>query len=135
MPELKTYKIVIPGRLPGLNDYINALNTNRHAGAKLKRDYQTDVMWMIRQQMGARKIKHPVFVRFRWVECDRRRDRDNISAFGRKVILDALVSCGTIQDDGWDFVTGLSDRYAISKSNPRIEVELVEQEDGEGGID
>ena len=130
--DLKKYKIVIPGRLPGLNDYIKAMNHNRHNGAEMKRQNMNDVMWVIRSQMGNRKIKHPVYVRFLWVEQDRRRDRDNISAFGRKVILDALVSLGTIKDDGWDYVTGFSERYAVSKSNPRIEVELIEQDGAEG---
>lgn len=130
--DLKKYKIVIPGRLPGLNDYIHAMNHNRHNGADMKREHMNDVMWIIRSQMGTRKIKRPVYVRFLWVEKDKRRDRDNISAFGRKVILDALVALGTIKDDGWDYVTGLSDRYAVSKSNPRIEVELIEQDGAEG---
>lgn len=130
--ELKTHKIIIPGRLPGLNDYIKALNNNRHKGAEMKRAYQEECMWEIYRQMGAKKIKRPVYVRFRWVEPDKRRDRDNISAFGRKVILDALVSCGTLKDDGWDYVTGFSERYAVSRNKPRIEIELIEQESAEG---
>lgn len=126
--ELKTYRLVIPGRLPGLNDYIHKTNNNRLSGASLKRSCQEEIMWSIRQQLGGKRITRPVFVRFRWVERDRRRDRDNISAFGRKVILDALVSLGILRDDGWDYVTGLSDEFAVSSSNPHIEVWLIEQE-------
>lgn len=135
MSELKTYTITISGRLPGLNDYIRAMNNNRHSGAEMKRSHMHDVMWQIYRQMGAKKIKHPVYIRFRWIERDKRRDRDNISSFGRKVILDALVSCGTLKDDGWDYVVGYSDRFAVDKNKPRIEIEIIEQETaGEGCI-
>lgn len=134
--ELKTYKFTIPGRLPGLNDYIKAMNTNRHSGAQMKKVNMESVMWEIYRQIGSKRIKRPVYIRFRWVEPDKRRDRDNISSFGRKVILDALVSCQTIRDDGWECVTGFSDRFAVSKTKPHIEVEIIEQDtEGEGATE
>ncbi len=126
--ELKTYRFTIPGRLPGLNDWIDAMNLHRQNGAKFKAAAQETVMWEIYRQLGARKTQHPVFLKFTWIEKDRRRDRDNVSSFGRKVIQDALVCCGTLQDDGWDYVTGYSDDFAIDKGNPRIEVEIIERE-------
>lgn len=36
-------------------------------------------------------------MRYRWFEKDRRRDLDNVSSFGRKVIQDALVECGVLK--------------------------------------
>lgn len=48
-----------------------------------------------------RPLREPVYCRYLWVERDRRRDKDNIAAFGRKVIQDALVQMGALRNDGW----------------------------------
>lgn len=63
---------------------------------------------------------------YRWYEKDKRRDLDNVSSFGRKVIQDALVYTGVIQNDGWKEITGFSDEFYVDKKNPRIEVEIEE---------
>ena len=55
------------------------------------------------------------------VEPSRRRDKDNISSFGRKAIQDTLVQCGVLKDDGWKHVVGFSDRFEVDRENPRME--------------
>lgn len=120
--------LTIPGRLPGLNEYTEACRTNPRAGARMKQDAQEVVMWQILSHMRRCKFERPVFLLFTFYEKDRRRDRDNVSSFARKVIQDALVKCGTLQDDGWDYVTGYLDRFEVDKENPRIIVEFIEQE-------
>ncbi len=60
------------------------------------------------------------------VRKNRRRDLDNISSFGRKVVQDALVSAGVLKDDGWKHVVGFSDRFDVDKANPHIEVRIRE---------
>lgn len=122
------YVLTIPGRLPGLNEYTNACRTNPKKGNQMKADAQDMVMWQILSQMRRCKFQRPVFLLFTFYEQDRRRDRDNVSSFARKVIQDALVKCGTLQDDGWDYVTGYLDRFEVDKKNPRIVVEFIEQE-------
>ena len=122
--------LTIPGRLPGLNEYTDACRTNPRAGARMKQEAQEAVMWQIRAQLrgpGA-KFTKPVFLLFTFYERDRRRDRDNVSSFARKVIQDALVKCGTLHDDGWDYVTGHLDQFEVDKTNPRIVVRFIEQE-------
>ena len=121
-------RLIIQGRLPGLNEYTKACRTNPHAGNEMKREAQTTVMWYILSQMRGRRFTRPVFMLFTFYEQDRRRDRDNVSSFARKVIQDALVKCGNLQDDGWDYVTGYLDRFRVDKENPRIVVEFIEQE-------
>ena len=37
------YKLTIPGRLPGLNELIEAERSNRYKGAQLKKDAEHDV--------------------------------------------------------------------------------------------
>ena len=73
-------------------------------------------------------ILNILFMLFTFYEQDRRRDRDNVSSFARKVIQDALVKTGTLTDDGWDHVTGYLDRFEVDKDNPRIVVQFIEQE-------
>ena len=63
-----------------------------------------------------------------WYERDMRRDLDNVSSFGRKVIQDALVKAAILKGDGWKYVVGFSDRFEVGKENPRIEVLIREVE-------
>lgn len=125
---LADYRLTIPGRLPGLNEYTEANRGGSSQGAKMKRQSQELVMWHILAQLHRKKIGKPVFLLFTFYEADRRRDRDNVSSFARKVIQDALVKAGTLQDDGWDQVTGYLDQFKVDKHNPRIVVEFIEQE-------
>ena len=62
----------------------------------------------IKQQMKGIRIEEPVFMEYRWYEKNRRRDLDNISSFGRKVIQDALVQTHVLQNDGWKEIEGFS---------------------------
>lgn len=123
-----TYRLTIHGRLPGLNDYIAAERTSRYKGNAMKQDEGRRVGLYIRQQLRGVRITRPVVMRYTWVEPDRRRDKDNISGFGRKVIQDALVSVGTLHGDGWAEIDGFSDDFQVDRENPRIEVEIVEME-------
>ena len=125
---LSKRRLTIPGRLPGLNEYTDANRTNSRAGAKMKRQSQEQVEWLIASQLHKAKFVKPVFLLFTFYERDRRRDHDNVSSFARKVIQDALVATGTLQDDGWGQVTGYLDRFEVDKARPRIVVEFIEQE-------
>lgn len=122
------YLLTIPGTLNNLNDYIAADRANRHKGAKMKADNGNIVAVAIRQCMRGVSVKKPVFMEYTWYEPNKRRDKDNISSFGRKVIQDALVRCGVLKDDGWKYVVGFSDRFEVDKINPRIEVLIKEIE-------
>ena len=120
------YLLTIPGKLNNLNDYIAAERSNRYRGAKMKADNGNAVSLAVMQCMKGVRIRRPVFMEYTWVEPDRRRDLDNISSFGRKVIQDALVEAGVLEDDGWKHVAGFSDRFRVDKENPRIEVKIRE---------
>ncbi len=122
------YLLTIPGTLPNLNDYIAAERTNRHKGAKMKADSGNIVAVAIRQCLRGVRIEKPVHMEYTWYEPNKRRDLDNISSFGRKVIQDALVNAAVLKDDGWKYVVGFSDRFEVDKENPRIEVLIREAE-------
>lgn len=122
-----TYRLVIEGRLPGLNEYIDAERSHRAAAARMKAETQELIGWYIRAQLGAVRITRPVWMHYTWVEPNRRRDRDNI-AFAHKFVQDALVQMGVLQGDGWKHILGHSDAYAVDKDRPRVEVEIVERD-------
>lgn len=48
----------------------------------------------------------------------------NLIAFAKKFILDALVGAGVLRGDGWKHISGFTDRFKVSKEDPRIEVEI-----------
>lgn len=120
-------KLIIPFTLPGLNDYINEERRHRQYGAKMKREWQDNVILVLKRQIRG-KFKRPVYMRYLWVEKDRRRDKDNISSFGRKVIQDALVQVGVLHNDGWDAIAGFSDEFTVDRKNPRVEIIIEERE-------
>lgn len=125
--ENHVYKLVIPTRLNGLNNYIDCCRKNPYLGARMKKQDQNTVEWYIRSQLRGVHIKKPVKMIYRWFEVNRKRDLDNISSFGRKVIQDALTNCGVIKGDGWKYITGFSDEFFVDKKNPRIEI-MIEEE-------
>jgi len=119
-----TYKLTIPGTLPGLNEYTTANRTNRYSAANMKKRVQELISWCIQKDLRNIRITQPVSLHFTWYESNKKRDKDNI-AFAKKFILDALVGSGVIPNDGWKNVESFSDSFSIDKSNPRVEVEII----------
>ena len=120
------YLLIVPTRLNNLNDYLSAERTSRYKGAEMKAQNEELVKIAIKQQMKGIRIEEPVFMEYRWYEKNRRRDLDNISSFGRKVIQDALVQTHVLQNDGWKEIEGFSDEFFVDADNPRIEVLIRE---------
>lgn len=116
--------LVISGTLPGLNEYIAAERTNRYKAAAMKREAESLVLRAAKQCLRGWKSHGPVRMEYTWVERNRRRDKDNISAYGRKIIQDALVKGGYLQGDGWAHIDAFSDSFEVDKGNPRIEVRI-----------
>lgn len=121
-----TYKLIIPGSLPGLNQYQYACRSHFSKGADMKKNAIKIVSAYIYQQLRGIKIKDKVRIDYNWYEKNKKRDLDNISSFGRKVIQDALVDNEILENDGWNNVVGFSDTFYIDKENPRIEIIITE---------
>lgn len=121
-----TGKIVIPGRLPGLNEYVKAERGNRYAAAKMKRETEELIRWAARRQLRGIRFSRPVRMRYHWYEPNTRRDKDNI-AFARKFIQDALVGAGVLAGDGWEQIDGFTDRFFVDTNSPRVEVIMTDE--------
>lgn len=118
-------KLIIPGRLPGANDYINAERRNKYAGAKLRKEKERRIEWEVRKQLAGIRFERPVIMHYHWFEPNRKRDKDNI-AFAKKFVQDALVSAGVLKNDGWEYIAGFSDDFSVDRKNPRLEIEFEE---------
>ena len=121
-----TVKLVIPGRLPGLNDYIKAERGNKYVAAKIKRETEAMIVLAIRSKLRGARFHAPVTMHYCWYEPNTRRDKDNIS-FARKFVQDALVGAGVLQGDGWKHIDGFTDRFFVDANIPRVEVTITDE--------
>lgn len=100
--------IMIKGRLPSLNEYINAERKNRQIAAKMKRETDDMICW----QIGRMKpVKQKIHIRFVWYEETARRDPDNV-AFAKKFILDAMQKAGKLPNDNAKWIAGFADDFS-----------------------
>ena len=117
-------KLVINGRLPSYNEYINACRSHWSKGAKLKKDLEEFIQFELISSRFL-KILNPVTIKYTWYEKNRKRDLDNIMS-GQKFIQDTLVKMGILQNDGWKNIIGISHDFKVDKENPRIEIYIEE---------
>ena len=122
----KTYILAIFGKLPTLNEYINAERTSKYLAAKMKKEAQDHIGWHVLHQLKGVRIEKPVHMFFDWFSTNRKTDPDNISSYGRKLILDAVVGCGVLKSDGWKQIKSFTDCFAVDKENPRVIVRICE---------
>lgn len=114
-------------KLPGLNEYVQACRSSAYEGSKMKRETEEEIGYFINRLP---RFTRPVFIQFRWIEKDMRRDADNI-AFAKKFILDALVKFGKLKDDSRKYVTGFSDTVEVGKTT-KVVITIEEVEDEQG---
>ena len=121
------YQFRINERLIGLNEYITLINRNRHAGNKRKQGIERMIGKCIRDQLGSIRINYPVFIKYTWIEDNRRRDKDNVS-FAKKFIQDAMVKEGLLENDGWREITDFKDSFIVDKGRAGVVVELFKDD-------
>lgn len=114
--------LTIQGSLTDLNTYINAERSNRHAGAKIKKNNTELCLWQIKGKI--KPILKPVVISCTWYTANEKKDPDNV-AFAKKFILDAIVKAGILKNDGRKQIKGFEDNFEVDK-NERVEVELWE---------
>ena len=119
---MEMVKFIIDGALPGLNEYVNSCRSGYRQGARLKRQTDDDLIWVLKSQFKG-QLNGCWDMDFKWFEKDKRRDHDNIAS-ARKFILDAFVKCGILPDDGWKNVGDFTDTFLVDKERPRIEIYL-----------
>lgn len=113
----------IPLKLPSLNEYVDVCRKNAFEASRFKRETEDSIMLFTNRLP---KLKPPVFIRFHWMEKNRRRDLDNI-AFAKKFILDALVRSGKLPDDNQSNVIGFVDTFEVGKEY-KVTIKIKEEQ-------
>lgn len=120
---------MVHGRLPSLNDYIDACRSHWSNGARFKQQVEEGILWDIKAARGRgllHPVSGPVHVSFEWHESDQRRDLDNIYS-AKKYILDAMQRAGIIANDNRRYVKGLTDTIVDDKRDfVRVTIKAAE---------
>jgi len=112
-------QFTIPGELPDMNTIVKKSKSHYMAYSNMKKDYTALV------QMSAGNLPKVEKADFEitWYCKDRRKDKDNIMA-GQKFIYDGLVKAGVLANDGWAQIGNITNKFEVSKENPRVEVKI-----------
>lgn len=116
--------IEYPGRLPGLNEIIDAAKKGKgkyQPYAKMKDRYTSEIGWLAKKLPRYSRVN----IIITWYEPNRRRDPDNVSG-GQKFILDGLVAGGAIKDDSQRYINSIAHQFEVDRENPRVEIEVQE---------
>ena len=105
------YTIIIPHKLPGLNDYIGACRAHRMAGANMKKKTEELIAPYLDDLPP---LENPVTLHCHWIDGNGRRDIDNV-AFAVKFILDALQKSGKLPNDNRAHVKGIEHTFEVDK--------------------
>lgn len=115
--------LIIPGKLPTLNEMINTAKRNKYAYEKLKKTAYDQVGWSINIcKLQPISEKHDYEIT--WYCKNKTFDKDNIVA-GQKFIWDSLQNQGILVNDGWKQIGKVTHDHQIDKKNPRIEVRIT----------
>ena len=119
-PSFIRQAFFVPGPLPGNNDF---LGQNKWIFSSRRDKWKSiigrEIMAQDLQPMGRVRIA------WRWVEANKKRDPDNFSSIGKKFILDALVTAGVLQNDGWRHIAGWTDDWEIGVPGVHVTLEEV----------
>ena len=118
------YRITIPGELPSMNEIVDASKLHYMEYSNMKKENTNLVAWIAKAGIGKHLKK--IDLNITWYCKDRRKDKDNISGGGTKMILDGLVMGGIITGDGWRYIGNITHSFNIDKLNPRIVVTIKE---------
>jgi len=118
--------------LPGLNDLLAEASRHPMAYNKLKKQCEMVIISQIRRQLGRYKAQNRVFPVYTFYEPKKgqKRDYDNVSAGGRKIVNDALVKAGVLQDDSPKYLLFGESKFVYSEK-PGIVIELFEEGEDE----
>lgn len=135
------YKIVIPCRMPNLNDFLSAhhigykwqqkgkaMILSASKGSEMKREWQRKCELPIRNVLKGRKLSTPIDIHYHYFEINKLRDCDNVHAFCAKVFHDALMSTNSIPNDGWGEISSVTMEFSVDQKHPRVEITIKEVE-------
>ena len=127
-PESGPDELLIPFKMPGLNDYVKAERGNRYGANHIKQSNQRDIELFIHNAVikgTLHRHEKPCRLDLHWVEGNARRDLDNV-AFATKFIQDALVVSGIFPDDSQKYIKELHHTLEVQKGIYMVTVKIEE---------
>lgn len=115
------------GKFADFNKYVGACRGGWRAANAMIQKAEKRIRKVLKKK--PEMLLPPITICYTYYEPDRRRDKDNISGFFHKVFQDALVKEGLLEGDGWKYIDSYHDYFEIDKSNPRIEIKIIEKGD------
>jgi Holliday junction resolvase RusA-like endonuclease len=114
--------------LPSLNDVLSEATRHPMAYHRLKVSMEKIVISAIRRDLCGYKAQSRVRLYILWGERKKgvKRDFDNITGGGKKIINDALVKSGVIKDDNPKYLLPSKDQFVYT-DKPFIEVIIREE--------
>lgn len=115
--------------LPTLNELLAASRKSPYSANALKQRAQRDIIMSIRAAGFRRELVPPIRIEADIYAANRRTDCDNLQACVYKFLLDALVECGALPDDGWrqlQLPEPFRTRFFLDPANPRVEIRIFE---------
>jgi hypothetical protein len=119
-------RFFVSGHIPDLNQLIDAAKRRRggwSAYAMLKDEWSRIVTYAIKK--AKLKPMARASIHYRWQEKNKRRDPDNVSGGGRKLINDGLVRAGILKQDGWAEIAGFTDEFVVEPKQVGVLVTLT----------
>jgi hypothetical protein len=99
----------LPGKLPGLNELVNAkaAHSPKVPRGVLYNQLKKSVHERVQLCVGSQKFRTMGgHFNYLLVESDKRRDPSNVAGAAIKMIEDGLQKAGVLKNDGWDQVHG-----------------------------
>jgi Holliday junction resolvase RusA-like endonuclease len=115
--------ITIKGRMPGMNELVDANRVHPQKGAKLKKAEDEKVAWYAKAQGIKPVTDYPVVLKVTWIEPNRKRDPDNVAS-ATKFLLDGLQKARILRGDGHREIAAIEHRFGFDATNPRVIVTL-----------
>ena len=133
------YKIVIPCRMPNLNDLLDAHHigfkwktkgkaviVSASKGSQMKKDWQKKCELPIKNALKGKKLSTPIDIHYHYFEINKQRDKGNIHGFCQKVFEDAMQIVGALPNDGWSEIRNVTTEFNVDERHPRIEITITE---------
>src|SRR3990167_2386362 len=119
--------IIIRTPLFDLNTIIALRGQRNHGYAygRKKKEIQEAIGWELKAQKKP-KFKQPQDFIFHWYCKNKKKDKDNISSGGRKLLFDTMVAINWLKNDGWNEIGDWEDEFYVDAENPRVEIILVD---------
>lgn len=121
-------KIIFHGTWRSANEIITDERKGRFVGAKARDEELSRAVAMAMIWKTTSKIDFPITEKvdfaFMWFAPNKRKDPDGLT-WGKKVIIDSLVTAGILSDDGWENTGYITHDFDVDKDDPRVEVEIA----------